>query len=177
MPTFPWVGMECRSGVVVEPEERKCMLCISVDEMCTLNSEPAMFQEPFKKGGGVMRLKWSPLYPHPPLPPSFLAEGADLLGLPSHPSEPAPLAALTPETTPAPGASKCFQVALTLPIGEEPPCPGSIDVVNYTSNSLKSISHRMMFGQTDFYSFCANGKVKIRASCKSKICSHAVDVT
>lgn len=37
------------------------------------------------------------------------------MGLPSHPSEPAPQAALTPET---PGAPKCFRVALSLDIGE-----------------------------------------------------------
>lgn len=112
----------------------------------------------------MTRLEWSPLYPHPSSPSIFPGRGADLLGLPSHPSEPAALAALTPETTPAPGAPKCFQVALTLPTGEEPPHPGSIDVVNYPSNSLKSIAHKMMFGQTRiFTAFCFNGNLKAQS--------------
>lgn len=102
----------------------------------------------FQIGRGVRRLEWSPLYPHPSSPSIFPGRGADLLGLPSHPSEAAALAALTPETYPAPGAPKCFQVALTLPTREEPPCLVSIDVVNYPSNSLKSIHRKMMFGQT-----------------------------
>lgn len=123
-------------------------LWICMAEMCTLSSASPIFQEPFKEGGAGTRLEWSPLYPCPSSSSILPGRGADLLGLPSHPSEPAALAALTPETTPAPGAPKCFQVALALPAGEEPPCPGSIDVVNYPSNSLKSIAHKMMFGQT-----------------------------
>lgn len=112
----------------------------------------------------MTRLEWFPLYPCPSSPSIFPGRGADLLGLPSHPSEPAALAALTPETTPAPGAPKCFQVALTLPTGEEPPCPGSIDVVNYPSNSLKSIAHKMMFGQTQtFTALCFNGNLKAQS--------------
>lgn len=102
----------------------------------------------FQIGRGVRRLEWSPLYPCPSSPSIFPGKGGDLLGLPSHPSEAAALAALTPETTPAPGAPKCFQVALTLPTREEPPCLVSIDVVNYPSSSLKSIDHKMMLGQT-----------------------------
>lgn len=115
----------------------------------------------FQKMRGVTRLECSPLYPNPSSPSIFPGRGADLLGLPSHPSEPAALAALTPETTPAPGAPKCFQVALALPTGEEPPCPSSINVVNYPPNSLKSIADKMMFGQTRiFTAFNFNGNLK-----------------
>ncbi|KAK5916560.1 hypothetical protein CgunFtcFv8_011532 [Champsocephalus gunnari] len=116
MPSVLWAGM-VRS--CAEERQKVCVVCISLVQMCTLNSEPFLKN----KGRVVTRLEWSPLYLHPSSCSIFPGRGADLLGLPSHPSEAAALAALTPETTPEPGAPKCFQVALALSTSEEPPPP------------------------------------------------------
>lgn len=149
MPRVPRAGMEYRFGVVKEIERKVCVVCVYLHggDAC-FEQRASDVSRAFQIGRGVARLEWSPLYPYPSSASIFPGRGADLLWLPSHPSEPATLAALTPETTLAPGAPKCFQVALTLPTGEEPPCSCSIDVVNYPSNSQKSIVHKMMLRQT-----------------------------